>query len=246
MPGYVPDVAPNVQCFQTPNLKNNVSLWRTADFFLVSDLKVEIQEYLVARFAGMLSCFHDFRLSLVDSEAVHTYHVDQDNVDVFFVDLSEAVTKIYKSPGARQLHKMFAIFACGLREHWPAQIMRRLMKDIPQFREDISTALIAIHFPKITNDFVSGGLDKLCVNEAWNAHSAWSTKDFISFRCSGCGKESPRAVVTRSSRSRGWNMTLDPFSLGMRKWCDDCAFVSIKSLLKTMINGWPSGIPGSD
>lgn len=200
----------------------------------------EIQEYLLERCAAILWWFHDFRLSQKVREAVHNQRVDdQDSLDIFFIDLSEAVEKIYKSPLARQIHKLFAIFACGLREHWPATSMWRLMKAIPQFQRDVSTALIVMHFPKATNEFVSGGLEKLCVSEAWNAHSVWAAKEFISYRCSECGKETPKVVVS-GSRDRGFEMTLDPFSLGTRKWCDECAFVSLKSLMKTMISGWPS------
>lgn len=216
-----------------------------ADFFLLPDLKAEIQEYLTERCAATLWWFHDFKLSQGAREAVHSQLVDdQVNLSNFIIDLSEAVTKIYKSPVARQLHKLFAIFACGLREHLPAQTMWRLMKENPQFQQDISTALIAIHFPKATNEFVSGGLEKLGVSEAWNAHSAWTSKDSISFRCSECGKENIKVVMLKP-RGRGFEMTLDPFSLGTRKWCNDCAFVSLKSLLKTMISGWPSGAANS-
>lgn len=120
--------------------------------------------------------------------------------------------------------------------------MWHLMKTIPQFQQDISTALIAMNFPKATKEVVSGGLEKLCVSEAWNSHSVWASKDTISYRCSECGKETPR-VGASGSRDSGFDMTLDPFSLGTRKWCNDCAFVSIKSLLKTMISGWPADAP---
>lgn len=236
-------MAPRVGCIPFPGLECNVRLWRTADFFMLLDLKTEIQEYLLERLAAILCCLHDFRLSLVSREAVHIQSKDEHELDDLIVDIALAVETIYKSPGARQLHKLFAIFACGLREHWPAAVMRRLMKDVPQFQQDISTALIALHFPTITDEFVSGGLETLCVSEAWKAHSAWSSKDFISFRCSDCGRESPKAT-TRSSRCRAWDMTLDPFSLGTRKWCNDCAFMSTKSLMKTMISGWPADVPG--
>lgn len=41
-------------------------------------------------------------------------------------------------------------------------------------------------------------------------------------------------------------MTLDPFSMGTHKFCDDCAFLSIKGFLKLLMNQWPAGVPEDD
>ncbi|KAK2608056.1 hypothetical protein N8I77_006692 [Diaporthe amygdali] len=219
---------------------DNVALWCTADFFLLPDLKADIQECLLDRFAATLAFFHDFSLSLIASKAAHHQLVDnKDVIDSLFTVFPKAVTKIYKRPGARELHKLFAVFACGLREHLPAHIMWNLMKAIPEFQQDVSTVLVALHFPQATNEFVVGGLEELCVSENWAIYHGQSLHDRASYRCTGCGKLSSNMI----SKVKKCYMTLDPFSLGTRKWCNDCACTSIKSLIKTVTGGWPAGAP---
>lgn len=98
----MPDLAPNARCIFPSNLEHNVCLCLTADFFLLPDLKVEIQDYLLERCTAILWWFHDFKLSQVAREAVHNQRVDDhDNLEFFFLDLSDVVVEIYKNPLAR-------------------------------------------------------------------------------------------------------------------------------------------------
>lgn len=222
-----------------------MSLWRTAEFFLLADLKAAIQTYLISRFASVLSFFNNFRVSLVTHQAVHNKEVDkQDYLNSFFADFSEAVTIIYKSPCARELHRLFAASTCGIREHLPAQVMWDLMKRVPEFQQDVSTALIAIHFPKVTDKPVSGGAQSFFVSEVMKAQKAWSTDPSIIFKCSECGKQCPKAGKATSSGGEGYDVVLDPFPLGTRKWCSDCYAPSIRSLLRALIRDWPADAPG--
>ncbi|KAG6360902.1 hypothetical protein INS49_011970 [Diaporthe citri] len=234
---YIPAAEPRKGCISIAVLAKTVSLWRPADFFLLPDLKEAIQEYLISRLAAVLWFFHNFRFYLVTREALHNKSVDQkDALANFYVDFSQAVAEIYKSYGARQIHKLFAAFACGLREHMSEHVIWDLMKRVPEFQKDVSNALVTLHFPKAGDELLSGGLKNLCLSEAWKADSVWSTGDGSGFRCSKCGEQSPEMGKATSSRGEVRDMTLDPFPLGTRKWCNDCAFSSIKSLLEAMIN----------
>lgn len=243
--GHVPIVAPNDQCITTAVLVKNVSMWRTADFFLLPDLKTVIQNYLILRLAAVLRFFHHFRLSVFNREAVYINDVkNQGYLDTFVPDLSQAVTKIYTTPGARGLQKLFTLFACAMREYLPAHVMTDLLERIPDFQQDLSTALIALHFSK-TNELLDAGLKSPYVLEAWKPHPVWENGHYASFRCSTCGLESSRVYGNTYPTGASWDMTIDPFPMGNRKWCDKCATQSINSLLETMINEWPDGVPVS-
>lgn len=239
-----------VHCVSAPVLDRHVSLWRTADFFLLPDLKAEIQGYLLAKFAFTLRYFHEHGLPLsFGSIGFHVgtmYVREKDKLDIFFVDFSEAVTKAYTCPDARYLQKLFAVFACGLRDQLPEDIMWGLLDGIPEFQSDVSTVLIALHFPNATSLTVRNGLTHFGASTAREGYTAWPGEDCLCYRCSECGKESPKPGATRRSRTtEWWYMTLDPFSWGTRKWCTGCAFQSMQSLLKNVISEWPAGASNS-
>lgn len=238
-----------VHCVSAPVLDRHVSLWRTADFFLLPDLKAEIQGYLLAKFASTLRYFHEHGLPLTFGSSgfyVGTMYVrEKDKLDIFFADFSEAVAKVYTSPAARYLQKLFAVFACGLREELPEDIMWGLLDGIPEFQSDVSTVLIALHFPKATSHSVRNDLLDFGVSTAREGYSAWPGEDCLCYRCSECGKESPKPVLRGPYKRIYWYMTLDPFSSGTRKWCTDCAFQSMQSLLKNVISEWPVGAANS-
>lgn len=147
--GYVPDLAPDTKCISAFVLESNVALWYTADFFLLPELKTDIQEYLLGRFAATLWLFHHYKISLVNCGTISRNNVHLEEHE-FFNDLTSALAKIYENPNARELQKLFAVFACGLREHLPKETMWDLMSKTPAFRQDVSTVLIALHFPNAT------------------------------------------------------------------------------------------------
>lgn len=213
---------------------------------MLPDLEAAIQKYLSARFTCTLAFFNNFRFSLVTHKAVHNREVDnQDYLDRFWADFSQAVRIVYKSPRARELHKLFTAFACGMHEHLPAHVMWDLINSVPDFQQDVSTALIAILFPKATDKPVSGGL-KTFISEVMKAQQSESTDPGVIFKCSECGKQCPKVGRARSSRGVGYDLVLDPFPLGMRKWCSDCCTSPIGSLLETMVSEWPADAPGLD
>lgn len=220
-------------------------MWRTADFFLLPDLKAVIENYLLLRLAAVLRFFHHFRFYLDGREAVYIGSVNnQGYLDTFVPDLSQAITKIYTTPGARALQKLFALFACGMREYLPADVMADLLKRVPDFQQDVSTALMALHFSK-TSELVNAGLKSPYVLEAWKAQPVWEHHYGATFKCSTCGSESPKVFTTTHPSAGSWEMTIDPFPMGKRKWCDTCATQSIKSLLEVLIKDWPDGVPVS-
>lgn len=112
------------------------------------------------------------------------------------------------------------------------------MERIPEFQQDVSTVLIALHFPKATGGYIAKTLEMpyTCPPERPNLRSLG--RDCVRFRCTGCGEQPACGEL--------WDITLDPFSLGMTKWCSDCAFSSIKAHLKRIASGWPVRAPGSD
>lgn len=223
-------------------------MWRTADFFLLPDLKAVIHNYLILRLAAVLRFFHHFRFSLDSACSREAFYIkdvkNQGYLDTFVPDLSQAITKIYTTPSARELQKLFALFACGMREYLPAHVMAELLEKIPDFQQDLSTALIAFHFSK-TNELVNDGLKSPYVLEAWKSQPSWVNGHYASFRCSTCGLQSPGVRESTYPTSEMWDITIDPFPMGKRKWCDKCATQSINSLLETMINEWPDGAPVS-
>ncbi|KAL1855276.1 hypothetical protein Daus18300_011182 [Diaporthe australafricana] len=247
---YAPALAPTAKCISAAILESNVALWYSADFFLLPDLKADIHEYLLNRFSATLHFFHDFSLSLATPGGIwsnNVHHELKDDLRGFFVDFSRALVKIYKIPRARETQKLFAIFACGLRENLPAQTMWSLMETVPKFQKDVSVVLIALHFPNATNsDFVSYGLKALYVDSASDSCSTWSDEGSGSFQCAGCDTTKSSGVLTRSGQGAIWAMTLDPFSMGTRKWCDECAFGSIKFRLQILIKRWPRGLEPSN
>lgn len=225
------------QCTTVPVLEGSVDLWCLADFFGLPELKMEIQNYLLTRLSATLCFLHAFCLYTHDgSPALRKDDREQSNMNIFLDDFSRAVTRIYKHPASRPLQKMLAIFTCGLQEHLPADIMWNLMRSVPKFQQDVSVVLISLHFPGPTNQRLAGGLAQLCVAHAL----AEQGTGCLTFRCAGCKK-----TCGGDGDSGGEvNLTLDPFSRATRKWCDDCAFWSMNSILKTMMRGWPA--EGSD
>jgi hypothetical protein len=204
----------------TPFLEVNVSLWKTADYFLLKILKNGIQEYLLNRIAATLLVFHRFQITPWFTPYDQFRH--DGKLQIVLADLTQAVRKAYEHPSAREVHQLLAILACGLREHLPEQILWDLM-NIPGFQKDITTVLIVLHFTQSTNGSVA---DKLGVCY----HQTSKTR-----QCSVSDCES--GYLAESSESRF--MTLDPFSLATRRWCDTHAFSSIQERLKAMINAWP-------
>lgn len=242
---YTPDLAPDVACFSTANLESKASLWRTADYFLLPDLKAVLQDYLLNRLAATLFFIHKCRFSRSPHDPWHknmnVYDEDYEHdLEIFLDDLFGAVEEIYKCPAARELQKMFAVFACGLREHLPKHIMWKHMDRIPEFQQDVSTALIALHFPETTDKCVAQRLEDFYPCPTGSPRLRRNlNEDCVHFRCSGCGKEISQSGPVISG-IQVWVITLDPFSPGMRKWCSDCACSSIKSLLQTIISEWPA------
>ena len=221
-----------------------------ADYFLLPDLKTKVHLYLFERLAATLRVVHMFRLSSSSADALYTYREDAIlNGEFIFNDLLRAVKKIYKCPAARELQKLFAVFASGLRDHLPTHILWRLMKQTPEFQQDISTILISLHFPAVTGDSdVACPLDESYELAAGQLQSEGSSKGHAQPMCSGCDKHSPQPDATRSSQGAQWkcDMVLDPFSLGTRKWCSDCASWSIEDSLRLLVKTWPASTPDSD
>lgn len=246
--GYTPDLAPDVACCSTPNLESKASLWRTADYFLLPGLKAVVQDYLLDRFAATLSFIHKstfFRCTHAAWKRNINFG-DEDfesNLEIFLADLSRAIKEIYKCPAARELQKMFAVFACGLREHLTKHIMWELLEIIPEFQQDVSTALIALHFPQATDGCVAQSLESFYTRQTGRPSLRGRGKDCVQFRCSGCSESIPQSEPTKREL---WDMTLDPFSPGSSKWCSDCAFSSIKDILKRIVSEWPDRARSSD
>lgn len=199
----------------------------------LSELKMEVENYLLARLSATLCFIHAFCLYTHEgSPALRRDTGEQDNMSKFLDDFSKGVTRAYKDTAPRPLQKMLAVFACGLQEHLPADVMWGLMRSSPRFQRDVSVVLISLHFPGPTNQrLAGGGLAQLCVAHA----AAEQGTGFRTFRCAGCNK------TYGSSDGDGGeaNLTLDPFSRATRKWCDDCAFWSMNSVVKAVIRGWP-------
>ncbi|KAL2286135.1 hypothetical protein FJTKL_07349 [Diaporthe vaccinii] len=228
---YLPAVAPVEQCIAIPALEGTIDLWCLADSLGLSELKAEIQNYLLVRLSATLCFIHAFRLYTHEgSPALRRDAGEQDDLSRFLDDFSKGVIKVYKNPASRPLQKMLAVFACGLQERLPADVMWDLMRSNPKFQQDVSVVLISLHFPGPTNQRLTSGLAQLCVAHA----RAEQDTDWRTFRCSGCNKK------YGSDRDGGEaSLTLDPFSRATRKWCDDCAFWSMNSIMKTMIRSWP-------
>lgn len=224
-------MAPIERCIAIPALESTVDLWCIADLLELSELKMEIQDYLLARLAATLCFIHAFCLYTHEgSPGLRRDTSEQDNMGRFLDDFSRGVARVYKDPAPRELQKMLAVFACGLQERLPADVMWDLMRSNPKFQQDVSVVLISLHFPGPTNQRLAGGLAQLCVAHA----RAEQDTDCRTFRCTRCNK------TYGSDRDGGEaNLTLDPFSRATHKWCDDCAFGSMNSIMKTIIRGWP-------
>lgn len=224
-------MAPLEQCIAVPALEGNVDLWCLADLMGLSELKMEIHNYLLARLSATLCFIHAF--CLYTHEGSPTLRRDtgaQDNMGRLFDELSKAVTRAYNNPAARALQKMLAVFACGLQEHLPADVMWGLMRGSPKFQQDVSIVLISLHFHGPTNQRLASRLAQFCF-----AHGlAEQSTGCLTYRCTGCNK-----TYGTDKDDGEANLTLDPFSRANRKWCDDCAFWSMNSTMKAMIRGWP-------
>lgn len=157
----------------------------------------------------------------------------------FFIDFHSAVEKAYECPAARELQKLFAISACGFREHLPEHIRQDLSERIPAFHQDVCYVLTILHFPQATDQpKVAAVLEDPYVFVPGRAHSLWPNKRSDDFRCSGCGEESLE-VIGGGPPCAGWDMILDPFSYGTRKWCSDCEFEHMGLRLRNILNAWP-------
>lgn len=217
------------QCTTVPALEGNVDLWCLADSLGLPELKIEIQKYLLARLSATLCFLHAFCLYTHDgSPALRKDTREQGDMTRLLEDFSRAVTRAYKDTAApsRPLQRLLAIFACGLQEHLPADTMWDLMRRAPKFQQDVSVVLISLHFSGPTN----------------HAHAlAEQGTGCLSFRCAGCDKTCGGGDGDGDGEEA--NLTLDPFSRATRKWCDDCAFWSMNSILKAMMRGWPAEGP---
>lgn len=201
-----------------PSLEANVSLWQTADYFLLSSLKTEVYVYLLDRIATILFGFHEANIC---ESNIKLRPYTEDSVTIFIADSFKAIKTAYICPAARNIQKLFAIFACGLREYIPGPTLWDLMK-IAGFQKDVSTALIAINFTQATKARVVKPLTSSC-------DSATNT-----YQCAQCGTDISRDIC------RKFIVVLDPFSQGRQKWCEGCEFNSIKASLKTLISEWPA------
>lgn len=159
---------------------------------------------------------------------------------MFFIDFPSAVEKAYECPAARELQKLFAISACGLREHLPESIRQELNKKIPSFHQDVSFVLTILHFPQAANEpKVAAMLGDPYVFVPGRTHSLWPSKRSDYLRCSGCGEEGPANCGPPDDPYEGWDMTLDPFSFGTRKWCTSCDMEQMELRLRDILIAWP-------
>lgn len=142
----------------TPVLEDNVSLWQTADYFLLSSLKTEVYGYLLDRIIAVLARLHILTIRQTSSELISS---NKRAVTIFITDFSKAVEKAYLCPTARDIHKLFANPACGLREHIPGPTLWDLMKTTG-FQKDVYTALIALNFTQATKGRVVKPLAPSC------------------------------------------------------------------------------------
>lgn len=233
--GYIPNWAPSVDAY-IPGLdiQSNVSLWLTADFFLLQDLKAAVYEYLIEWFAATLCYLHTFKLFGSADKLIHSKDVLGKRS--FFSEIPTAARKIYKYPASRDLPKLFAVFACGLREHLPQ--LRDLMASIPEFQRDVSTVLVALNFPWATRKPRRLAAELGVSYTSAERESERSIGTYTKFECCGCRKRKSMSqkLHTQGEPQRDWAVTLDPFSSGVRKWCSDCAFQSMKSRLRNLIS----------
>lgn len=201
-----------------------------ADFFLLPNLKRVVFDYIFDRLVVTLCFLHAFEASIRESSFKDYHHLEG-----LRVDLPSAVEKVYECPAARELQKLFAIFACGLREHLPDGTRQDLNKRSPAFHQDVSFVLTILHFPQATNEpMVTAALEGLYVRLPERGNTPWSNGTSTCPICPIPVAQGGGNIVCAT-----WGTVLDPFSSGTKGWNPVCAFQGMKLRLQGILKAWP-------